>query len=77
MLKINDRQITEMIDKNVEYSRVEVLDGLVEYAKSKCGSIFSRGDDIFPVLDIKTENRGIILTCLVLHNFAAFAHRSF
>ena len=33
-----------------------MMDGLVEYAKSNCGPTFSRGSDIFPVLEPEKDN---------------------
>ena len=60
LLRIGDRQVTEMICEYVVYSGGEMLEGLIECAKAKAkakfGSIFSRGVYIFPVLELKTQN---------------------
>ena len=53
LLRIGDRQVTEMICEYVVYSGGEMSEGLIEYAKAKFGSIFSRGVYIFPVLDLQ------------------------
>ena len=50
LLWTRNRQITEVIPKYVVYSGEEMLEELVEYAKLRYGTTFSRGVDIFPVL---------------------------
>ena len=72
LLDTCNRQITEVIPKYVVYSGEEMLEKLVEYAKLRYGTTFSRGVDIFPVLDVLE-----ILEVLVFAFLVAFGRRHF
>ena len=47
LLRSGDRMVTEMICEYVVYSGGEMSKGLIEYAKAKFGTAFSRGVEIF------------------------------
>ena len=58
LLETSNRHITEVIPKYVVYSGEEMLEELVEYAKFRYryGTTFSRGADIFAVLELSLHN---------------------
>lgn len=60
LLRIGNRQVTEMIYEYVVHSGGEMLEGLIEYAKAKFGPTFSRGVYIFPVLDFDPPDKGVL-----------------